>query len=67
MSTKTPKQKKRVKAASAATVSSAPTITLKHSSYQPTRAELEEDMTIDASPEEIMRSVVRLRKIKFEK
>ena len=42
-------------------------VTLKSSRYQPTRAELFESMTIPASPEKIMKSVVRLQPVRFGK
>lgn len=42
-------------------------VTLKGSRYQPSRKELAEDVRINASPREVMRSVVRLRKVRFEK
>lgn len=36
-----------------------PTVKLMHSSYQPSKAELEADMSIDASPEDVARAVMR--------
>ena len=36
-----------------------PVVKLAHSSYQPSKAELEEDVSIDATPEEIARAVLR--------
>ena len=37
----------------------APTVTLKRSTYQPSKAELEEPIHIDATPEELALAVVR--------
>ena len=42
-------------------------VTLKGSRYHPRPEELAEDVRINASPREVMRSVVRLRKVRFEK
>ena len=36
-----------------------PVVKLRHSSYQPSKAELNEDMRVDASPEDIARAVGR--------
>ena len=35
------------------------TIRVKHSAYQPSRAELREDVCLDATPEELARAVLR--------
>lgn len=42
------------------------TLRLKNERYQPTKAELEEDMSIDASPIEIARAVLRPVRIEHE-
>ena len=42
-------------------------VTIKPSTYQPSRKELREDITIDASPEEVLRSVLRPRLVRFRK
>ena len=42
-----------------------PVVKLAHSSYQPSKAELEEDVSIDATPEEIARAVLRPVKIVY--
>ncbi|MYB53540.1 MAG: hypothetical protein F4X77_15285 [Acidobacteriia bacterium] len=42
-------------------------VTLKGSRYHPSSEEFAADQTINASPREVMRSVVRLRKVRFEK
>ena len=44
-----------------------PAVRLKPSSYQPSKAELEEDMRIDATPEALLRAVVRDVKIETVK
>ena len=36
-----------------------PVVRIKPSNYQPTKAELEEDVRIDATPEELARAVLR--------
>ena len=36
-----------------------PIVRIKPSSYQPSKAELEEDVRVDASPEELARAVLR--------
>ena len=36
-----------------------PVVRLRHASYQPTKAELEEDMSIDATPEELAKVAFR--------
>lgn len=41
-----------------------PTVWLKPSSYQPSKAELEEDVSIDATPGELRRAVMRPVKVK---
>lgn len=35
-----------------------PILKLMHSSYQPSKAELEEDVSVDASPEDVARAVL---------
>ena len=41
-----------------------PDLWVRHMSYQPKKAEKEEDMSVDASPEELLKSVMRPVKIK---
>ena len=41
-------------------------VRLKPSSYQPCKAELEEDMRVDASPEDLLRAAVADVKVKYE-
>ena len=43
-----------------------PTVRLKRSSYQPTKAELEEDVSIDATPEAVARAVLTPVRIEFD-
>ena len=40
------------------------TIEVPDTSYQPTKAELEEDVSIDATPEEVARAIMQPVKIK---
>lgn len=40
-------------------VDNPPTLKLKSSRYQPSKAELEEEIRIDATPEELARAVLR--------
>ena len=42
-----------------------PVVKLVNSSYQPVKAELEEDMSIDATPEDLARAVMRRVKINY--
>ena len=42
-----------------------PTVKLKHPSYQPSKAELEEDMSIDASPEQLARALGRQVEVRY--
>ena len=42
----------------------APTVHLKPSSYQPSMAELEEEVRIDAAPEDVARAIMRPVNIK---
>ena len=42
-------------------------VTLKGSRYHPSPEEFAADQSINASPREVMRSVVRRRKVRFEK
>lgn len=44
----------------------APTVTLKRSTYQPSKAELEEPIQIDATPEDLARAVVRPVNVVYE-
>ena len=43
-----------------------PTVHLKSSSYQPSKAELEEDMSIDATPEDLCRVALQPVNIKAD-
>lgn len=36
-----------------------PVVEVKHRSYQPSKAELEADMSIDATPEEVAKAVMK--------
>ena len=40
-------------------------VELLHPSYQPSKAELEEDLRIDATPEELIRAVVQPVKVRY--
>ena len=42
-----------------------PVVKLMHPSYQPSKAELEADMSIDASPEEVAKAVLRRVDIEY--
>ena len=42
-----------------------PTVRLVHNSYQPSKAELDEDYRVDATFEQIARAVTRTRKVEF--
>lgn len=44
-----------------------PTVKLVHPSYQPTKAELEEDLRVDATFEEIAKAVTRTVNIEYYK
>ena len=44
----------------------APTVRIKRSSYQPSKAELEEEIKIDATPEQLARAVARKVNIEYE-
>ena len=44
-----------------------PRVRLKPSSYQPSKAELEEDVRIDATPEALLAAVVRSVEIEIDK
>ena len=43
-----------------------PVVRLKPSSYQPSKAELQEDLRINTTPEELMRAVVRDVRVETE-
>ena len=43
-----------------------PTLRLKPSSYQPGKAEMEEDIGIDTTPENLLRAVVREVRIEYD-
>lgn len=47
-------------------VDNPPTVRLKRSSYQPNKAELEEEVRIEATPEELAKAVGRKVNIKWE-
>ena len=36
-----------------------PTVEVQHHTYQPSKAELEEDVSIDATPEDVARALMR--------
>ncbi|MXW91308.1 MAG: hypothetical protein F4114_14915 [Rhodospirillaceae bacterium] len=55
-----PKQKPKAKAQN-------PRVRLKPSSYQPSKAELEEDVRIDATPEALLAAVVRNVEVEIDK
>lgn len=44
-----------------------PVVEVADSEYQPTKAELEEDVSIDASPEDLLKAVVQDVQIKITK
>ena len=44
-----------------------PVARLKPSRYQPSKAKLEDDISIDATPEELLRAVVRDVRIEIDK
>ena len=44
----------------------APVVRLKRSGHQPTKAEMEEDVSIDATPEELARAVLTPVRIEYE-
>ena len=47
-----------------------PVLEVLHPSYQPSKAELEEDLRVDVTPEELVRAVMRpvkMRYVKFPK
>ena len=43
-----------------------PAVRLKPSSYQPSKAEMEEDIGIDTTPENLLRAVVRDVRIEYD-
>ena len=43
-----------------------PAVRLKRSSYQPRKAEMEEDIGIDTTPENLLRAVLRDVRIEYE-
>ena len=47
-------------------VGSPPTVCIKSSRYQPSKAELEDEIHIDATPEELAKSLGRKVNIKYE-
>lgn len=44
----------------------APTVRLRRPSHKPTNAEMDEDMSIEAMPEELARAVLRPVRIEYE-
>ncbi len=44
-----------------------PVIEVKHHTYQPSKAELEADMSIDATPEDVARAVMKQVMVKESK
>ena len=48
------------------TIMDKPKVRLKPSSYQPSKAEMEEDIGIDTTPEDLLRAVVRDVRIEYE-
>ena len=44
-----------------------PVVTLKHPSYQPSKAEMEEDVRVDVSFQELTKAVVRDVEVKYKK
>ena len=44
-----------------------PVVKLTHPSYQPSKAELGEDMRIDATPEEIAKAIGRQVEVRYSK
>ena len=44
-----------------------PVVEVKDTQYQPTKAELEEDIRINTSPEELLKAVVRDVKVRITK
>ena len=44
-----------------------PVVEVRHSSYQPSKAELEEDMRIDASPEDVARAIGQQVEVRYSK
>ena len=42
-----------------------PVLELVHPSYQPSKAELEENLRVDATPEELVQAVVRPVKVRY--
>ena len=47
--------------------SAKPIVKLRHPSYQPSKAELNEDMRVDAGPEDIARAVGRQVEVRYSK
>ena len=43
-----------------------PTVSIKSSRYQPSKEELEEEIHIDATPEELAKALSRKVRVKFE-
>lgn len=59
--------KKKRKSKKEELVGSPPIVRIKSSRYQPSKAELEEEIHIDATPEELARAVLKQVKIEREK
>ena len=49
------------------TIKDKPAVRLKPSSYQPSKAEMEEDIAIDTTPEDLLRAVVCDVRIEYDK
>lgn len=60
------KRKRKQEAVGSAPPTDRPTIRLKRSSYQPSKAELEEEVRIDATPEELAKALAREVNIEWE-
>ena len=48
------------------TIKDKPAVRLKPSSYQPSKAEMEEDIGIDTTPEDLLRAVVSDVRIEYD-
>ena len=58
--------KKQTKRPQGRTVEHLPIVKVKPSTYQPSRKELREDVTLQVDPREVLRAVLRPVKIQFE-
>ncbi len=59
--------KKQAKRLRKRTVEHLPIVKVKSSTYQPSRVELREDVTLQADPREVLRSVLRPVRIEIER